>query len=157
MLRFIQPLVYIGPALLLAGCFNDTLVKSNQQQLQWQQAELDQLKQQVARLQTDRPAYKAPSQPPGSCEPNIMREATRKGGERFAAGDFGGALSYYQDALTACPQNAQANLNLARAYEAVGDRAQAVAYYRMAANTGASGANAEAARDARAALSRLGG
>jgi len=86
-----------------------------------------------------------------------MREATRKGGERFAASDFSAALGYYQDALTACPNNAQANVNLARVYEAVGDRAQAVAHYRTAANASGADADAEAARDARVALSRLGG
>jgi Tfp pilus assembly protein PilF len=86
-----------------------------------------------------------------------MREATRKGGASFAAGDLSSALSYYQDALTACPQSAQANLNLARTYEAVGDRAQAVQHYRDAANANGTGADAQAAHDARAALSRLGG
>lgn len=155
MLRLVQPLVYIGSVLLLAGCFNDSLVKSNQEQLQQQQAELDQLKQQVARLETQRSTYNYSSQLPGSCDSKIMLEATRKGGERFAAADFGGALSYYQDALTACPENAQANLNLARTYEALGDRAQAVSHYRAAAAAGS--ANPETARDARAALARLGG
>ena len=155
MLRLIQPFVYIGSVLLLAGCFNDSLVRANQQQLQRQQAQLDQLKQQVARLETQHSTDNF-SQAPGSCDSNIMREATRKGGERFAVADFGGALSYYQDALTACPQNAQANLNLARTYEALGDRAQAVAHYRMAATAG-SETNSETARDARAALARLGG
>jgi Tfp pilus assembly protein PilF len=86
-----------------------------------------------------------------------MREATLKGGKRFAASDFGEALSYYQDALTACPKSAQANLNVARAYEAVGDRAQAVSHYRIAANVSGSDADAEAVREARAALTRLGG
>jgi tetratricopeptide (TPR) repeat protein len=86
-----------------------------------------------------------------------MREATRKGGERFAASDFSGALSYYQDALTACPNSAQANLNLARAYEAVGDRSEAVAHYQNAAKASGADADAEAVHDARAALSRLGG
>ena len=157
MLRVIQPLVYVGLALLLAQCFNDPLVKSNQQQLQRQQAELDQLKHEMTRLQTQRSTSDYPSPQAGSCDSNIMREATRKGGQRLAASDFGGALSYYQDALTACPQDAQANLNLARAYEALGDRAQAVAHYRMAANAGGSEANADAIRDARSALARLGG
>ena len=95
--------------------------------------------------------------PPGSCDANIMREATRKGGERFAASDFSGALGYYQDALTACPHSAQANLNLARAYEAIGDRAQAISHYRTAANASGSNTDAEAVRQARAALTRLGG
>jgi tetratricopeptide (TPR) repeat protein len=157
MLKVIPPLVYLVAVSLLAGCFNDAAIKANQQQLEQQQTELDQLKQQVAALQTPHPSYNYPSSAPASCDSNIMREATRKGGERFAAGDFGGALSYYQDALTACPNNAQANLNLARAYEAVGDRAQAVSHYRSAANASGLDADAEAVHEARAALTRLGG
>jgi tetratricopeptide (TPR) repeat protein len=150
------PLVYIAAASLLAGCLNDALMRENQQQLEKQNAELDQLKQQVAALQTQPPAYSNPPPSPGSCDLNIMRKATRNGGQRFVAGDFSGALGYYQDALTACPKSAQANLNLARSYEAVGDRAQALSYYRAAANSG-NDADAKAVSDARAALTRLGG
>jgi tetratricopeptide (TPR) repeat protein len=157
MLNVIASIVYIGAASLVAGCLNDALMKANQQQLAEQQAELDQLKQEVAALQTPPPAHNYPSPPPGSCDLNIMREATRNGGQRFAAGDFSGALGYYQDALTACPKSAQANLNLARAYEAIGDRAQALSHYRAAANAGGSDADANAVSDARAALTRLGG
>ena len=157
MLKVIRPPVYILAVSLFAGCFNDALLKANQQQLENQQTELNQLKQEVASLQTQHPAYNNPPLPSGSCDANIMREATRKGGERFAASDFSGALSYYQDALTACPSNAQANVNLARAYEAVGDRAEAVAHYKIAAKASGADANAEAVHDARAALSRLGG
>jgi tetratricopeptide (TPR) repeat protein len=156
MLRVILAWVYLLSVLIIAGCFNDSLVKANQQRLEQQQTELDQLKQEVAALQAPRPNnYASPS--PGSCDLNIMREATRKGGERFAASDFAGALSYYQDALTACPNNAQANVNLARTYEAVGDRAQALTHYRTAANASGADANTEAVREAHTALSRLGG
>jgi tetratricopeptide (TPR) repeat protein len=157
MLKLLPTPVYFVAALLLAGCFGDSVIKANQQQLEHQQAELDQLKQHVAALQSQPPTYAPPPMPPGSCDPNVMREATRKGGERFAAGDFGAALNYYQDAFAACPKSAQANLNLARTYEAIGDRAQAVAHYRTAANATGADADAEAARQARAALTRLGG
>ncbi len=157
MIKIVPALVYIAVALLPAGCSNDALLKANQQQLERQQAELNQLKQEVATLQIQHPVYNYPSVPPGSCDMNIMREATRKGGERFAASDFSGALGYYQDALTACPGSARANLNLARAYEAIGDRAEAVTHYRIAAKANGSQADIEAARDARTALSRLGG
>jgi tetratricopeptide (TPR) repeat protein len=157
MLKLIIPFVYLITAPLLAGCVNDALLKANQQQLENQQNELDQLKQQVTALQTPHPANNYASLAPGSCDANIMREATRKGGERFAASDFSAALGYYQDALTACPKSAQANLNLARAYEAVGDRAQALSYYRIAADARGSDADAAAVRQARAALTRLGG
>jgi tetratricopeptide (TPR) repeat protein len=156
MVRVITCRVYITVALLLAGCLNDALLKQNRQQLDNQQVQLDQLKQEVAAIKSQHPGYNYPSLPPGSCDSNIMRAATRKGGERFAADDFGAALGYYQDALTACPKSAQANLNLARAYEAVGDRAQALTHYRIAANASGSDADPEAVREARAALARLG-
>lgn len=153
----IAPVVYIAAASLPAGCLNQGLIKANQQQLEQQKAELDHLKQEVAALQSRPPAYNYPPPPPGSCDSKIMREATRNGGQRFAAGDFSGALGYYQDALTACPKSAQANLNLARAYEAIGDHAQALSHYRAAANGGSANADAKAVNDARAALARLGG
>jgi tetratricopeptide (TPR) repeat protein len=142
-----------GYFLLLIGCFNDSLAKANQRQLERQQAELDRLKEEVARLQAQRTTYNYPA--PSSCDAKILREATRKGGRRFAVGDFDAALGYYQDALTACPGNAQAHLNLARTYEALGDRARALEHYRMAA--AASDADADSLREARSALSRLGG
>jgi len=157
MVNLIVLIVYIGAATMLAGCLNDTLLKANQQQLEKQKAELDQLKQQVAALQNQPPASNHPLPPPGSCDLNIMREATSKGGQRLAAGDFSGALGYYQDAMTACPKSAQANLNLARAYEVVGDRAQALSHYRAAANATGTDADAKAVSEARAALTRLGG
>jgi len=143
------------PALALSGCLGDE-IKANQQQLAQQQTELDQLKQQVVAIQAQRPSYSTVASPPDACDTTVMHEATRKGGERFAAGDFAHALGYYQDAVTACPKNAQAQLNLARTYEAIGDRSQALDHYRLAANAGGSD-DAEAVRQAREALTRLGG
>ncbi|MFZ0889146.1 MAG: hypothetical protein WA005_11885, partial [Candidatus Binataceae bacterium] len=64
------------------------------------------------------------------------------------------ALGYYQDALTACPDSAQAELNLARTYEAMGQREDAIAHYRNAEKGGGESGDA-AARQARDALSRL--
>jgi len=140
---------YIAIALLICGCLDEALIKANQQELQQQRAELEQLKQEVAAIQAQGSSYNRPPALAGSCDEGIMREATRKGGKRFAAGDFGGALSYYQDALTACPNSAQANLNVAHAYEAIGDRAQALAHYRAAAASG-SASDRSAAAEARA-------
>jgi tetratricopeptide (TPR) repeat protein len=143
------------PALALSGCLGDE-IKANQQQLAQQQTELDQLKQQVVAIQAQRPSYSTVASPSGSCDTTVMHEATRKGGERFAAGDFAHALGYYQDAVTACPKNAQAQLNVARTYEAIGDRSQALDHYRLAANASGSD-DAEAVQQAREALTRLGG
>ena len=156
MLTVILTLFYVSLASMLSGCSNDALIKANQQQLEHQQAELDKLTQEVAALQTQPRAPDYAAAAPGSCDRNILSAATRKGGERFAASDFGAALSYYQDALTACPGSAQANVNLARTYEALGDRQQALAHYKIAAAATGADADAAAVRDARLALSRLG-
>jgi len=119
-------------ALGAAGCLSDA-IKQNQQQLDQQKAEIEQLKQQIADLKAaQQPSYSTTAPPPGSCDKAVMQVATRHGGERFAASEFTKALGYYQDAVTACPTSAQAQLNVARAYEALGDRDQAMDYYRRA-------------------------
>jgi tetratricopeptide (TPR) repeat protein len=85
-----------------------------------------------------------------------MAQATRQGGDKFAAGDFPGALGYYQDALAACPGNARAELNLGRAYEALNDKGQAMAHYQSAASSTDPGESA-AETEAHNAIDRLGG
>jgi tetratricopeptide (TPR) repeat protein len=156
MLAAIRAIVYAASLAIVAGCLNSVLQAANQQQLKHQQDELNQLKQEVAALQTPPGANHYPSLPSGSCDTNIMKVATRKGGERFAAGDFSEALNYYEDAVTACPSSARANVNLARAYEAVGDRQQAVSHYKIAANASGSDTDPDAVRQARTSLERLG-
>jgi hypothetical protein len=59
--------------------------------------------------------------------------------------------------VTACPTSAQAQLNVARTFEAIGDRAQAMAHYRLAADSTGAGADANAVKQARDAMARLGG
>jgi len=84
-----------------------------------------------------------------------MAEATRHGGDKLASGDFTHAIGYYQDALTACPNNPRAELNLAHAYEAAGNRSAAIDHFRDAAHsTDPSESSAE--EEARNALVRLG-
>ncbi len=140
---------------LVSGCLGDQ-IKANQEQLAQQQVELDQLKQQIAALQSQPPrTYSAPLPPPGSCDETVMHQATQKGGQLFAANDFGHALGYYQDAVTACPKNGRAQLNLARTYEAMGDRTQAIAHYKLAAEASATDNDTATATQARDALSRL--
>jgi tetratricopeptide (TPR) repeat protein len=150
-----------GLAILIAlgapGCLSDA-IKQNQQQLDQQKAELDQLKQQVADLKAaQQPSYPATAPPPGSCDKAVMQVATRHGGERFAASEFTKALGYYQDAVTACPTSAQAELNVARAYEALGDRDQATDYYRRAIQSAPSDHDAApgVSEQAQQALTRL--
>jgi len=85
-----------------------------------------------------------------------MTQATRQGGDKFAAGDFPGALGYYQDALAACPGNPRAELNVGRAYEALNDKGQALAHYQNAASS-SDPAESAAETDAHSAMDRLGG
>ena len=134
----------------LAGCLG-AQIKANQNQLEQQQTQLDQLKQQIVALQTQRVSYPAS----GPCDDAVEREASRKGGERFAAGDFTHALPYYQDAVAACPKNATAQLNLARTFEATGDHPEALAHYQLAADATGSDADSAAVLQARDALARL--
>jgi tetratricopeptide (TPR) repeat protein len=137
---------------LASGCLS-AQIEANNRQLQVQQAELEKLKNEVASLQ----AAQAPSAPlpAGACDPGVSSAATLRGGELFAASDFNRALAYYQDALSACPDSARAELNLARTYEATGQRADAIIHYRNAAKGGGEGGDA-AAQQARDALSRFG-
>ena len=137
---------------VIAGCGNAE-IKANQEQLAQQQAQLDQLKQEVAALRAQNGAAPASSTLTGGCDDAVMHEASRKGGERFAASDLARALAYYQDAVSACPTNASAQLNLARAYESLGNSTQARTHYQLAANSSAN--DAAAGQEARAALARL--
>jgi hypothetical protein len=141
-----------APALI--GC-QQSAIDANQRQLQDQQAQLDQLKQQVAALQTAHANYNTAPLQPGACDTAVRGVATRKGGERMAAGDPVAALGFYQDAVTACPTSAEAQLNLANTYETVGNRAAAVKHYRIAAGATGPDADAAAVSKARDALSRL--
>ena len=108
--------------------------------LRQQQAELERLDNEVAALSAAQ--VQSTPVPAGSCDADVSRIATRRGGERFAASDFSHALSYYQDALAACPGSARAELNLARTYEAMGQRADAIAHYQAAAKGGGEGGDA---------------
>jgi len=141
--------------LALPGCLQNQ-IDATQQQVTQQQTELEQLEQQVAALQSQRGPYSTAPTPPGTCDVTVMRVASKKGGERFAASDFGHALGYYQDAVTACSTSAQALLNVARTYEAMGDHGNALDYYRRAANATGPNAEPDAVRQAREALNRLG-
>jgi hypothetical protein len=142
-------------SLAFSGC-GQSAADANQRQLQDQQAQLDQLKQEVAALQNQHASYSTAASPPGACDPAVMAEATHKGGDRMASGDTAGALGFYQDAVTACPASAAAQLNLANTYETMGDRPEALRHYRIAAGAGGPDADAGAVDKARAALVRLG-
>jgi tetratricopeptide (TPR) repeat protein len=148
-------LAAITIAAVLVGCLQSA-IEANQKQLQNQQAQLDQLKQEVSALQSSRTPYSTAAPQPGGCDAAVMRAATRKGGERMAAGDASKALGYYQDAVTACPTSAEAQLNLANTYVSIGDHVEAVQHYRLAAGASGHDGDAGAIQKAREALSRMG-
>lgn len=142
--------------LLVAGSLGGCLgaeIEANARQLQAQQADLDRLKEEIAAIRHTQASYPSAA-PAGTCDTEVMRKATRRGGEAFAGGEFGRALGYYEDALTACPRSAEAELNVARAHEALGERQAAIGHYAAAENA-AGASDASVAKQARDALERL--
>ncbi|HYB92120.1 MAG TPA: tetratricopeptide repeat protein [Candidatus Binataceae bacterium] len=137
-----------------AACLQ-AAIDQNKSLIEQQQAQLQQMQQDIAALRAQQSPSAAPV-PPGQCDAGVMAKATRSGGEKFAANDFAKALGYYQDALAACPGNPRAELNVARAYEASGNRADAIEHYQRAAASGDPSEH-DAEEQARAALTRLGG
>ncbi len=139
---------------VVAGC-QQQAIEENQRQVEATQAQIEQMQKEIAALngqQTYGANAPAPGTP-GTCDKGVMQSATRRGRDAFASGDLKRALGYYQDAITACPEDPGAELNVARTYEAMGDRTQAIEHYRVAAN--AKDSSSSAAQDARVALSRL--
>ena len=144
-----------------SGC-EQAAIQANEEQVKAQQQQIEELQKQLAAMKAQQ-SYQAPGAAgaypaaapgtPGSCDLDVMRLATRRGGEAFSSGNLTRALGYYQDALTACPGNTQAALNVARTYEAIGNREQAITYYRRvaASTTG----NPKDVESAKIALSRL--
>jgi tetratricopeptide (TPR) repeat protein len=140
-------------AVCVPACEN-AAIEANAQQVQQQQAQIEKMQQQIAALKSGQ-SYGTMPPAPGTCDKAVMAEAARRGGEKMASGDFARAAGYYNDALTACPGNAQAEVNLARAYEALHESDKAVANYRLAAAS-TDPADSAAAQQAREALKRLG-
>jgi len=153
--RIIAALVLGVFALVGSGCSdqNDAtnkLVQQQQEQLEHQQQELEQL--QANQNQNYTPGVA--SSPRGGCDKEVETTATHRGGDKFAAGDFNKALGYYQDALLACPNDERAQVNLARSYEALGNKVAAINLYRKVADTN-SATVTDAQDEAKAALLRL--
>jgi tetratricopeptide (TPR) repeat protein len=138
------------------GCLGDE-IKANQQLVQQQQGQIEEQQREIARLQTDlsaAPASAVSLPPTGGCDKAVEQTASQRGGERFSSGDFPKALGYYQDALIACPTDDRAEINVARSYEAMGDKQKAITHYRIAANRNTTTVSA-AQDEAKAALLRL--
>jgi tetratricopeptide (TPR) repeat protein len=129
---------------------NNKLIQQQQEQLEHQQQELEGLK--ASQNQTYTPGVASSAR--GGCDKDVESAASQHGGDKFAAGDFSKALDYYQDALLACPNDARAEVNVARTYEAQGNKVAAIKFYRKAADsTGATVSDAEL--EAQSALERL--
>ena len=142
-------------ALVGSGCSdqNDAtnkLVQQQQEQLEHQQQELEQL--QANQNQNYTPGVASSSR--GGCDKDVETTATHRGGDKFAAGDFNKALGYYQDALLACPNDERAQVNVARSYEALGNKVAAINIYRKVADSN-SATVSDAQDEAKAALLRL--
>jgi tetratricopeptide (TPR) repeat protein len=143
-------------ALVASGCMGDQ-IKANEQLVQQQQAQLEQQQQEIEALQANQNQGYSPGVPssaPGGCDRRVESIATQRGGERFAAADYQKALGYYQDALTACPKDDRAQVNVARAYEAMGDKVAAINHYRIAADSSGP-TDTDASEEAKSALLRL--
>ena len=144
-------------ALIGAGCMIEQidatkqLVQQQQEQLERQQQEIEALK--ANQNQSYTPGVAA-SSAGGGCDKGVETVASQRGGDRFAAGDFSKALGYYQDALSACPTDARAEVNVARTYEALGNKVAAINHYRKAADSSGPTVS-DASEEARAALERM--
>ncbi|MDB5107909.1 MAG: hypothetical protein JWM69_850, partial [Candidatus Binatus sp.] len=147
--------VFVCAVLSVTGCGNDTN-EANQKLIAQQQASIEQMSQEIEAIKVNQNRAYTPGVPSahGGCDSAVQATATQRGGERFAVGEFGKALAYYQDALTACPGDAKSEVNMARTYEAMGDKVSAIRLYRRAAEQ--SGPTVSDAQDqAKAALERL--
>ncbi|MGH7948251.1 MAG: hypothetical protein ACREQF_03390 [Candidatus Binataceae bacterium] len=153
--HFAAPLLAIVIALCVAGCMSREIEESRRQ-IEAQQALIEKQGRDIQQLQTLQAAtQRTPVAALGTCDPSVRDLATRKGGERFAANDFQQALGFYEDALVACPNSARAELNVARTYQAIGNRSLAIDHYQHAARATDS-SDPDASAQARAALVRLG-
>jgi tetratricopeptide (TPR) repeat protein len=127
------------------------LVQQQQEQLEHQQQELEML--QANQNQNYTPGVASAAR--GGCDKDVETTASQRGGDRFAAGDFNKALGYYQDALLACPNDERAQVNVARSYEALGNKVAAINLYRKVADDTNSPTVSDAQDEAKAALLRL--
>lgn len=136
----------------MCGCMGDAIAQ-NQREIEAQQAQLQEMSKEIAALKAGQ-TYSTAAPAPGACDQAVEDAANKRGGDSYAAGDYSKALGYYQDAVTACPNSAQGELNVARAYEALGQRDQAVAHFQRVGKL-ASPDQQAVANQAQEALTRL--
>jgi tetratricopeptide (TPR) repeat protein len=156
------PLALCCIALAAVGCGDDQeqatqkLVQQQQDQLERQQQEIEAIKANQNQNQNQNQNYTpgVAMSSPGGCDKGVESMASQRGGQKFSGGDFNAALGYYQDALAACPNDDRAEVNVARSYEALGNKVSAIKYYRKAAETGGP-TETDAEDEAKASLLRL--
>jgi tetratricopeptide (TPR) repeat protein len=145
-------------ALILPGCGNDEIEATNKL-VQQQQAQLEQQQQEIDALKANQQTYTpgVGTNSAGGCDKEVEQIANKRGGDKFVTGDYAKALGYYRDALLACPTDDRASVNVARTYEALGNKTQAIKYYRQAADRSDASAPtvSDASEEAKAALLRL--
>ena len=154
--RFLAALAFGVLAFVGAGCMGDQIDATNKL-VQQQQEQLEHQQQELEALQANQNQGYTPgvaSGAPGGCDKGVESVATQRGGERFADNDFVKALGYYQDALTACPDDPRALVNVARTDEALGNNVAAVNLYRKAADAPGPTVS-DATEEAKTALLRL--
>lgn len=140
--------------LVASGCGGDQIAET-QAMVKQQQEQIEQQQQEIESLQNTQAAYTpGVASSTGGCDHGVENAATERGGERFSSGDFHKALDYYNDALTACPSSDQAQVNIARTYEALGNKPAAIKHYRIAAES-TSVTVSRASDEAKQALVRL--
>jgi tetratricopeptide (TPR) repeat protein len=143
-------------ALIGSGCLGDQIDATNKL-VQQQQEQLEHQQQELEALQANQNSGYTPgvaTSPRGGCDKEVETVASKRGGDKFAAGDFNKALGYYQDALMACPTDERAEVNVARSYEALGNKVAAINLYRKVADSNSPTVN-DAQEEARNALERL--
>jgi tetratricopeptide (TPR) repeat protein len=146
--------VAIGLSAAAVGCAGAQL-QEMQRQVEVQKAQIDSQAREIAEMNAHQQSVTTTMPPPGACDEAVMHKALAHGDDQYAAGQYTNALGYYQDAGTACPGNAQAELSLGRTYEKLGDRQQAAQHYQLAHD--AAGANTTLAGQARKGIARVGG
>ena len=156
-LKSSSSLIALGVLTLIgSGCMSDELDATNKL-VQQQQEQLEHQQQELEALQANQNQGYTPgvaTQPRGGCDKDVETVASKRGGDKFAAGEFNKALGYYQDALMACPNDDKAEVNVARTYEALGNKVAAINLYRKVADSN-SATVSDSQEQAKAALLRL--
>ena len=152
--RILLALAVATFALVGSGCGSDQNAATNELVKQ-QQTQIEQLQQEIDALKSNQPSYTpGVASTSGGCDRGVEQTATKRGGERCAKSDFNKALLYYNDALTACPSDDRAEVNVARTYEALGNSGAAIKHYRKAADSNGPTVS-DASDQAKAALARM--